>query len=80
MTVKELIEKLGQFDPGLEVICSTEDEELLPGNHGLRLLDIEHLSVVEAEKRRGDDGVPSFKLRCSDLSQKHVVINVTSDF
>jgi hypothetical protein len=61
MTVKDLIESLGKFDPDLEVLCCTEDDSLLPEGHGIRLLDILDVKALDAERRRGDDQVPSMK-------------------
>ena len=53
MTVAELAKKLAAVDPGLEVLCYTEDENLVPANHLFRLFHIEDVSTVEAEKTRG---------------------------
>ena len=80
MRVRELMERLERFDPDLEVLCATEDDELLPPGHGFRLLEINELSPVEGEKRRGDDQIPTLALRRSELSEKFVLIDVTADF
>ncbi len=80
MKVIDLIKKLQSFDPNLEVICYTEEEELLPKNHILRLMNIEDIQVTEAQKVRGDDGLPSIKLGQSNLSEKIVFINVVGQF
>lgn len=80
MKVKELIKQLNQFDPEIEVLCYSEDKILIAPNHLFRLLDIDGVDIVEGEKRRGDDQIPSLKLGKTSLSQKHAVIEVTSDF
>jgi len=80
MKVKDLIKKLNEMDHELDVLCYTEDSNIVPESHIFSLLDIEDISVVEGEKRRGDDGIPSMALGKSDLSKKHVTINITSVF
>lgn len=80
MKVKELIEQLKQIDPGLEVLCYSEDSNLLSPKHIFRLLDIVAVSTTDGEAARGNDQIPSLKLGKSSLSQKYAVIEVTSDF
>jgi len=80
MKVRELIEKLQKLDGNLDVICSTEDENLLAKNHLFRLLEITSVDVTEGEKHKGSDGLASLKLGQSSLSQKHVIIEVTGVF
>jgi hypothetical protein len=79
MKVQELIKALQKFDGNLDVLCSTEDENLIAKNHIFRLLEITNISEIEAEKTRGDDGLATLKLQKTSLSQKHVIIDVTSD-
>ena len=80
MKVKELISELSKHDPELEVICYTEDEQFLQGKHLFRLIEIESINVVSGEKRRGDDGVPTLKIGSEGYSEKHVMINLLTDF
>ena len=80
MKVHELIEKLKKLDSDLDVICSTEDENILAKGHLFRLLEITSVDVAEGENVRGDDGLASLKLGRTSLSQKHVIIEVTGDF
>lgn len=80
MKVKDLIELLNKKGPNLEVLCYTEDKSLVVSKHMFRLLHIESVDTVEAQKVRSEDGMPSFKFGKSDLSEKHVTINVTGDF
>ena len=80
MKVRELIAQLQKLDQQLEVLCYTEDDSLLAPKHGFRLLDIVATSVVEGDISRGDDHIPSLKLDKGPYSQKHAIIEVTSDF
>ncbi len=80
MKVKDLIKKLSSLDPGLDILCYSEDEKLLPEGHLFRLLEIESVDIAVGEKCKGSDGVGSLKLGQSALSEKHVTINVTCDF
>lgn len=80
MKVKDLISTLSQFDADLDVLCTTEDDSLLLKGHGVRLLEILDVKALDAEKRRGDDQVPSMKFERSELSRKYVLIDVTADF
>lgn len=80
MKVKELISELSKHDPELEVICYTEDEHFLQENHLFRLIEIESINVVAGEKRRGDDGIPTLNLGSEGYSEKHVMINLLTDF
>lgn len=80
MKVGELITELNKHDPELEVICYSEDERLLQGTHLFRLIEIDDIDIIEGEKRRGDDGVPTLKIGTEDYTQKHVIINLLTDF
>jgi hypothetical protein len=61
------------------VICYTEDEPLLPDGHIFRVLEIESLDLVVAEKCRSD-GVGTLKIGKSDTPQNHITLNITTDF
>lgn len=80
MKLKDLIEKLNKFDGELDVLCCIDEEDFLPEGHIFRLFEINEISVTEAEKRRGDDQIPTLKFGKSDNSQKHVLINISTDF
>lgn len=80
MKVRELIAGLQELNPELEVLGYTEDEpEVAPG-HGLRLFEIDGVSVIEGEKTRTDDQIPSLKLGKGPHSQEHAIIELTADF
>lgn len=80
MKVKDLLSKLSGFDPEQDVLCYSEDERGLPPKHVFRLFEINGLSLTEAEKRRGEDGIPSLKLGKTECSAPHVLIDITLDF
>ena len=80
MNVNQLIAELSKLDPELPVLCCTEDEDLLPRNHSLRLLEIDGVEVWEAERCRGEDQVPGLKLGKGPCSEGIAIIRVTSDF
>jgi hypothetical protein len=80
MTVKELISKLSKLDPELEVLCYSEDDELVPPGHLFRLLYIESVTVNDAQRRKGDDGIPSLKFVKTEHSEELAFLNVTVDF
>jgi len=80
MTVAELVDQLRKLDPGLDVLCYTEDEGLVAPGHGFRLLDIVEVGVREAEPVKGIDQVPSLKFGKNESGQKQVIIELIGDF
>lgn len=80
MKVKDLLVTLSKIDPNLDVVCYTEDDALLAGGHMFRLLDIENVSVSDAEKLRDSSGTPTLRLGKSESSSPIAFINVISDF
>lgn len=80
MKVKELVEMLNRLDQELEVLCYTEDSELLPEKHRFRLLDIGSVKVSEGERVRDKSQVPTLKLGRSLAAEEFALISVTSDF
>lgn len=77
MKVRELIEKLQQFEQELEVLCFSED--LLPPINS-KIFDICGIACSEGERRRGKDGTPLLKFGASPEAKKQVIIELTSDF
>lgn len=72
MKVSELIEKLKKFDPKLDIFCIEDCKSN-------RALDITDIIIKDAEKCRNNN-IPCLKFGHSELSSKHVLIEVTSDF
>jgi hypothetical protein len=79
MKVKDLLEKLSKLDPNSDVICYSEDDSLLLDGHLSRVLEIESVNSVVAEKCLAD-GVATLKIGKSDASRNHVTLNITTDF
>lgn len=80
MKVRDLQEKLSKLDPGLEVVCYSEDEKLLTGNQGFILLDILAVDTSEGERNRLDDGFPSMTFGSGPNAEVVATLEVTSDF
>ena len=77
MVVRELVEKLKGLDQDLDVLCCSEDDDLLPPGLGLRLLEISDVAVRDGERLRGDDGIPTLKLGKGPNSVRIAMIDVT---
>ena len=77
MTVRELLSKLSDFPPEREVVCYCEDETT---SQGPRVFDITDVRPRDAERVRGEDGVPNLRFGESQHSAPHVLIEITSDF
>jgi hypothetical protein len=80
MKVGELLARLAPLDPKSDVLCCTEDSELVPVGHTFLLLDIEAVDTADAEKHKGGDNIPSLRFGRSESSCKHVLMHVTSEF
>jgi hypothetical protein len=80
MKVKQLMEQLAKLDGELEILCFTEDDGLVAPGYDYRLLDIEDVDFVEAERRWGGEGIPTLKFGKSDTSETIVTLNVTGTF
>ena len=83
MKVKDLIKKLEQFDPELEVLIANEEDEIIGLNNLVRFFDVSHISSVHAETQRNDMernveftfvGIPT------KHSREFVFIDVVSQF
>lgn len=80
MKVGELIKELSRFDPELEVVCYTEDEDFLAPGYLFRILEIDSVDEGKGERRRNADGRPTLAFGHSKHSERFVFINVTGDF
>lgn len=80
MKVKDLIGAFSHLDPELDVIFYSEDEALRATGHALRLMEVDTVSVTEAERAPDESGVPSLKLGKSALSESVAMIEDLSDF
>jgi hypothetical protein len=79
MKVKDLLKKLSKVDPNSDVICYSEDESLLLDGHMFRVLELESVDSVVAEKCR-TDGVGTIRIGKSNTSKNLVTLNITTDF
>ena len=81
MKIKELIEKLQEFDPEQSVACYSEDEGLRTDDGPIQIFDVLSISEVDAESSRLDDGIgkPWLKFEKSSKSSKFILIRITSD-
>ena len=80
MKVKELQERLDALDPELEIVCYSEDENLLAEGRDFVLLDITGVFTTDAERMRLDDGTPSLRLGKEPHSSTIGTLEVTTDF
>ncbi|MEI2556450.1 hypothetical protein [Acinetobacter pittii] len=82
MKVKELIEKLQEFDPELKVLIANEEEEIIGKNKLVQFFDIHNISPFNAETRRNENGEIDFKFTgmATKTSQEFISIDVTSQF
>ena len=75
MKVKELIAQLEQQDPELEVLCFTDDEEILPLDEVFRLFKIESVAGSETEEQENKSVSPPGKL---PRRENQVTIQITT--
>lgn len=80
MKVKDITDKLNKLDPDMDVILSTEDENLLKEGTLFTLFEIQSIDVAEAEKIRTESHQPYLKYGKSEYSKKLIVIDITTDF
>jgi hypothetical protein len=79
MKVRDLIGALSKFEQDLEVLCYTEDGDLVSKGRLFALLNIESVHVSECERCRVDQ-VPYIRIGKSEHSEKLALLDVTSDF
>ncbi len=78
MTAKQLIAELGKLNPDVDVVCYSDDRELLINDMQYRLLEIESVDSTVGEKVN-IDGVPTIKLgeppSATIIGRLHVTLN-----
>lgn len=78
MKVKELITKLQEVDPEIDVLCYTEDDALLTLERRFMIFEIESTKVGKAERVRDENTqIPSLKI---GEGPNQFILEVTSDF
>lgn len=78
MKVREVLAALEGLDPNMDVLCTIESLER-PIEDG-EIFEILDGSVVEAEKFRGMAGRAGLRYQRSELSEPHMIFEVTIDF
>ena len=79
MKVGELIKKLNQLDPNLEVYCYEEGPVSIPPNYP-GPFDIVDISSAQVVVSRDDSGKPQIKFESSETSRVIAIIGITPDF
>ncbi|MBI1453618.1 hypothetical protein IL972_17115 [Acinetobacter sp. FL51] len=83
MKVKDLIKKLEEFDPELDVLIANEEDEIVGLNNLVRFFDMTDISSVHAETQRNDmEGNVEFTFvgMPTKHSREFVFIDVVSQF
>lgn len=83
MKVKDLIKKLQEFDPELQVVMTNEEDEIIGLNNMVRFFDVNNISSLHAEVKRHDltrDPEFTFVGMPTKHSREFVFIDVVSQF
>lgn len=80
MKVRELQEQLSKLDPGLDVVCCSEDRKLLAAGRGFILFDVLAVSATPAEQLHLDDRTPYLRFKKGSTSATIATLEITSDF
>lgn len=80
MKAKDLLSKLRALNPEYDVLCYCEDKSPSAAKNTFKVFEIDGVDLTEAEKARGEDGIPFLKLGKTKYSESLVLINITSDF
>jgi hypothetical protein len=78
MKIEQLIVELQKLDPNLDVVCSSEDADLLTPRHGFILFELDGVTTIEAERTRVD-GKPYFKIGPGPRSSRYAVLDISSE-
>ena len=64
----------------MNVLCYTEDEDILDADQLFRLFNIEDAAVFEGEKCRDENRLPSLKFGKTDASEKVLLLTIAGKF
>lgn len=80
MKVKDLMARLGQLSPELDVVVYSEDSTLLNEGQLYRVLDINDIDTGRAVKDRGPMREPVLRFEQSPAAVEIAFIHVVADF
>lgn len=80
MKIKDLMARLGQLNPEIDVVVYSEDSTLLKEGQLYRVLDISNIDTARAVKGRGPMGEPSLRFEDSPAVVEIALIHVVADF
>ncbi|MCH4247570.1 MAG: hypothetical protein LKF82_06990 [Acinetobacter populi] len=82
MKVKELIEKLQNFAPELDILIANEEESIIGIDQFVKFFDITDIGTFHAETQRNDNGEVEFRFTGMPTkeSRQFLNIDVTSQF
>lgn len=80
MKVKDLINKLKEFDPELEVLCATEDEAIVGQRKLVQFFDIGNVGVARGITGRDEGREFTFTFDHSEKACEIVFMDITTTF
>lgn len=80
MKVKDLLARLSQLNPNIEVLVYSEDPGLLSEGESYRILEIEHVDTGKAVTDRGPMREPILCFEQSPDAREIALIHVVADF
>jgi spore coat polysaccharide biosynthesis predicted glycosyltransferase SpsG len=80
MKIHDLQERLSKLNPELEVVCYSEDENLLNKKTDRICLDVLDVKAVSVKRYRLKDGSPCLKFEQGSDSSLIALLEVTTDF
>lgn len=79
MKVKDLIDKLESFDPDIEVMFISEQEDIVPENYLVRVMELLEIKKSKAHVSRDNNGIVSPAFGESKDSREWLFFQLTSD-
>jgi len=76
MKVKDLIDFLSRYDTELDVVCYSPDDLIDAAENEFLCSGISSLALTESEPSRTAGGLPTIKLRRSDVSRQVVLLGL----
>lgn len=79
MKVSQLIEQLQKLDPGLEVLVTTEDPDVVNPGYLVRPFEIHDVSAFSVELSRDEMRRPQLAAASEGEGRKCAIIEITSN-